>query len=158
MAVGAVGMQLLRGEDRVIDLLAVVAPLAIVAVPAVAVTAGLAVLFEALPALRGGIGNVVFFVTWGLAFAGPDMGTRFRHRGIGSAAGISTIVPSMMHAASSQFGVALDSMAFNLGFNIKSAGNYDLETFRWAGMRWGADPMMGWVRMNLIGMILALAA
>jgi len=158
MAVGAVGMQLLRGEDRVIDLLAIVAPLAIVAVPAVAMTAGLAVLFEALPALRGGIGNVVFFVTWGLAFAGPDMGSRFQYRGIGSAAGISTIVPSMMHAASSQFGVALDSMSFNLGFNFKSAGTYDLETFRWAGMRWSADLLWGRIAWTLIGMSLALAA
>src|SRR5439155_11752483 len=115
MAVGAVGMQLLRGEERVIALLAIVAPLAIVAVPAVAMTAGLAVLFEALPALRGGIGNVVFFVTWGLAFAGPETGSGFQYRGMGSAAGISTIVPSVMRPASSQFGVALASRSFNLG-------------------------------------------
>ena len=158
MAVCAIGMQLLRGEDRVIDPVAITVPLAFVALPAVAVTAGFAVLFEALPVLRGGIGNVVFFFIWGLALVGADIGSRFRYHGIGSALGMSTIVPAMMRSVSSEFGVAPDSMSLNLGFTINSTGRFDLETFRWAGMRWSADLVLGRVAWALIGACLALAA
>lgn len=60
----AVIMQLVRGEDRSIDLLAIVTPFAMVYVPVVALVAAMAVLFETVPFLRGGLGNVVYFFTW----------------------------------------------------------------------------------------------
>src|SRR5262245_38079712 len=85
MSVCAVGMQLLRGEDRAIDPVAIAAPLAFVTLPAMSLTAGLAVLFEALPMTAGGLGNVVFFFVWGFVFAGPDIGSPLHYHGIGSA-------------------------------------------------------------------------
>lgn len=57
-------MQLVRGEDRSIDLFAIVSPFAMVFVPVVALVAAAAVLFETIPFLRGGIGNVVYFFAW----------------------------------------------------------------------------------------------
>lgn len=60
----AVIMQLVRGEDRSIDLLAIATPFAMVIVPVIALVAALAVLFETVPFLRGGLGNVVYFFTW----------------------------------------------------------------------------------------------
>jgi len=64
LIVDAVIMQLVRGEDRSIDLLAIVVPFAMVYIPVVTLVAALAVLFEAVPFLRGGLGNVVYFFTW----------------------------------------------------------------------------------------------
>src|SRR5262245_66624260 len=43
LAVGAIGMQLLRGEDRHIDLLALVAPFVVVTLPVLAIAAATAV-------------------------------------------------------------------------------------------------------------------
>ncbi len=59
--IGALGMQLLRGEDMRVDLWAYLAPYLFVTLPFMALVAGLAVLFEAVRFLRGGAGNVIFF-------------------------------------------------------------------------------------------------
>jgi hypothetical protein len=157
MAVCAVGMQLLRGEDRSIDPLAIVIPLAVVTLPAMAVTAGFAVLFEALPVLMGGLGNVAFFLVWAFGFTGPDLASAHHYRGIGSALGLSTILPSMMRSVQDAFGITAGPTSFNLGFNIDSAPR-TLQTFPWAGMKWSADLLAGRLAWTLIGVGLALAA
>jgi hypothetical protein len=59
MAVAALLMQLLRGEDRVVHVGALLGPLALIALPVMAFVAALAVLFETLPVLRGGVGFCV---------------------------------------------------------------------------------------------------
>src|SRR5262249_18633459 len=116
MAVCAIVMQLLRGEDRTIDPLVIAAPLVFVTLPAMALTAGFAVLFEALPKLAGGLGNVVFFFVWSFIFTAPDIASPLHHHGIGGALGVSTIVPVMARSVSSQFAVPSDSLSFSLGF------------------------------------------
>lgn len=63
--------QLLSGEERRLDLVALVAPMVLLALPPVALAAALTVLFEAVRWLRGSLGNAVYFFLWtgGLAFA-----------------------------------------------------------------------------------------
>ncbi|MFI9782786.1 hypothetical protein ACIHEI_04620 [Kitasatospora sp. NPDC051984] len=58
----ALVLQLVRGEDRAVDPLALFGPFAVIALPLIALTAAAAVLFETVPLLRGGFGNVVWFV------------------------------------------------------------------------------------------------
>jgi hypothetical protein len=57
-------LQIARGEDRSLDLFALLAPYCIVMVPLMIALASLAVLFDSIKLLRGGIGNVTFFVLW----------------------------------------------------------------------------------------------
>jgi hypothetical protein len=57
----ALVMQLARGESAAVDPVALVLPFVLLTVPALAVTAAVAVLFETVPLLRGGLGNVVWF-------------------------------------------------------------------------------------------------
>jgi hypothetical protein len=158
MAVCAIGMQLLRGEDRSVDLAAIVVPFALIALPAMVVTAGCAILFEATPGLRGGAGNVVYFFLWSLLFVAPDIESGARYRGIGSAVGVSSVIPGMIGAVSDEFGVAADSLGFNLGFSIKETGTYDLETFRWNGPTWSMDLLSGRLAWTIVGVSLALVA
>src|SRR5262245_32304718 len=158
LAVCAIGMQLLRGEDRRIDLTAVFVPFVVVTMPAMAVTAAFAVIFETLRRLRGGVGNVVFFFLWGFLFAGSDMVNAMRGGGIGSVVGISTIVPSMRAGVSNAFHVPVGPTSFNLGFNIKDKGIYDLQTFRWEGMAWTGDLLWPRLVWTLLGVGLALIA
>ena len=55
LGICALGMQIFAREDRHIDAMALLAPFVLVALPAMALTAALAVLFEMLPILRGGV-------------------------------------------------------------------------------------------------------
>lgn len=71
LCVDAVLMQLVRGEDRAIDFVAILLPMLVFVVPVVALVAAIAVLFEVLPVLRGGVGNVVYFLAYmGLLVSG----------------------------------------------------------------------------------------
>ena len=63
LAAAAVALQSFAGEAP-LELGALLAPFALLALPAMALVAALAVLFETLPGLRGGLGNVVFFMVW----------------------------------------------------------------------------------------------
>ena len=58
----ALVMQLARGESRSVDPVALLLPFALLTLPALAVTATAAVLFETIPLLRTGLGNVVWFL------------------------------------------------------------------------------------------------
>jgi hypothetical protein len=71
MAIAAVLMQWLKAEDPHVHLWALLSPLLLFALPAMAFTAALAVLFETLPVLRGGAGNVIYFFVWIALIAAP---------------------------------------------------------------------------------------
>ncbi|HBZ82807.1 MAG TPA: ABC transporter permease [Brevibacillus sp.] len=57
----AIVMQLLRQEDLTIDLGSFVLPMVIIILPGMFALSALAVLFETLPVLRTGFGNILFF-------------------------------------------------------------------------------------------------
>jgi hypothetical protein len=63
LAVGLL-IQWLRGEDRHIDLIELVKPALLLTLPALALTAALAVWCDMLPWLRRSAGNALFFVLW----------------------------------------------------------------------------------------------
>ncbi|MEO8277449.1 MAG: hypothetical protein ABI639_14640 [Thermoanaerobaculia bacterium] len=67
LALAAAAMQLSSGNGLEVGKL--LAPLVLVALPAMAVVAALAILFETIPGLRGGFGNVAWFFVWGGIFA-----------------------------------------------------------------------------------------
>ena len=60
LALGAALLQLVRGGGG-IDWWQLLSPFLLVAIPAMASIAAFAVLFETIPGLRGGLGNVVYF-------------------------------------------------------------------------------------------------
>ncbi|MCX4387381.1 hypothetical protein OG777_10595 [Micromonospora peucetia] len=71
----AVAMQLARGESYSVDPIAILLPFVLFTLPALALTAAAAVLFETLPVLRTGFGNLIwFFVSMFAVMAGqsPD--------------------------------------------------------------------------------------
>jgi hypothetical protein len=64
LSLAALAMQLLRAESRHVDLFALLSPIVAFSLPALALAAALAVLFETIPGLRGGVGNVIYFFVW----------------------------------------------------------------------------------------------
>ena len=64
LAVAAVAMQFLVAEDSRMNLWALLSPFVLIAMPMMAFTASVALIFEMLPWLRGGLGNVMWFFVW----------------------------------------------------------------------------------------------
>lgn len=60
----AIAMQFVRGESAALDLGQIAAPFALVVLPTIAMVAAIALLFEMIPWLRSGFGNVVYFALW----------------------------------------------------------------------------------------------
>ena len=65
-ALACLALQLIRAEDLRLDPLAILAPLFLINLPVMAVMAALAVLFESVALLRGGFGNLVYYIVYGL--------------------------------------------------------------------------------------------
>ena len=61
LALGAIVIQFLRGENTQIDLFAFLSPFVFIVMPLMALVAAIAVLFEAISFLQGGFGNIVYF-------------------------------------------------------------------------------------------------
>jgi len=61
LAVVGLGIQLFTGEDRQLDLAALILPFVFIALPMLSLTAAVAVLFETIGFLSGGFGNVAYF-------------------------------------------------------------------------------------------------
>jgi hypothetical protein len=69
-ALAALVLMLVRQEAEVGSLWHLVLPVLFIAGPALAIIAALAVVFESVPWLRGGFGNVAFFFVWIAGLAG----------------------------------------------------------------------------------------
>ncbi len=60
----AIAMQLVRGESAAFDFGQIALPFALVVLPTIAMVAAIALLFEMIPLLRAGLGNVLYFFAW----------------------------------------------------------------------------------------------
>ncbi|MEO7755860.1 MAG: ABC transporter permease, partial [Dokdonella sp.] len=67
LAIGAAA-QWVRAEDHAFDLIELFKPVAVLALPSLALTAFFAVLFDLVPWLRHTAGNVLFFFVWSFLF------------------------------------------------------------------------------------------
>ena len=128
IAVCGVGMQWLRAEDRHVQLWALLAPFLLIALPAMAVTAALAILFESISWLKRGLGNVIYFFAWSFALAGSVQS------GFDDIAGIHLLMDSMRPAVR-----AVDPTYVN-SFALQAGGVTDREfrVLTWTGVDWTA--------------------
>ena len=158
MALAALLMQMVRGEDRVVHLWPLLSPLLLYALPAMALVAALAVLFETLPVLRGGVGNVVYFFAWtGLLSLG--IGSVMGHAGpVRTSAYFRdfTGMPTLM----SQMREAL--LRVNPGFRNEFALSIGMPAgprrFLWNGATWSGVEVaarLAWVGYGLLAALLA---
>ena len=91
LALTAAGMQLWRGEDRDVHPIALLGPFLLITVPVLAVTAGAAVLFETVPGLRSGPGNIIWIPLWIMGSVALQSGDGFDALGL-------KLVTDSMHA------------------------------------------------------------
>ncbi|MFJ4378941.1 hypothetical protein ACIP28_11965 [Streptomyces albidoflavus] len=146
LAVTALCLQLVRGEDRGVDPVALFQPFLVMALPLLALTAAAALLFETVPVLRGGLGNIAWFcVALVVGIKGQSADTPFGGFGAGPAA------DSLRAALTEEFGKAGDH-TFSLGLTQIPE---PLTPFRWDGFTFGGDFLVS--RLLLVAAAVALA-
>ncbi|MFB9331124.1 ABC transporter permease [Paenibacillus aurantiacus] len=62
----APAMQLIRGEESTVDWAALLLPFLYSTIPTMALVSALAILFEAVPLLNRGLGNILYLILWGV--------------------------------------------------------------------------------------------
>ncbi|WP_432980694.1 hypothetical protein [Dactylosporangium sp. CA-233914] len=129
-------LQLLRGESRTVDPVALLLPFVLVALPMLVLTAALAVLFESTPVLRGGLGNILWIFAWMVgAIGGQSSGAPF--------GGLGLQRVDLPAGASQDVGLGLMYV------------EEPLKVFDWPGLR--LDPAFLGGRLTLTAVAVALA-
>jgi hypothetical protein len=125
LAVAAVILQLVRAEGGGLEPGKLLAPFVWVALPAMAMTAAVAVLFETLPVLGGGVGNVIYFFAWAtyLGLSGVT--------GVNDYMGLGFFMRRMVGA------LKLIDPSYNGNFTLQAGPTrHATKTFLWDGVDW----------------------
>jgi hypothetical protein len=153
--IAAGAMQILRAEVLTLDLWALLSPFLIIVLPTMAVIAALAILFEAIPWLRGTLGNVVYFVLWWsiLVFTAANVYSdpRATAEPINDMWGILVILSNMMRDTAATFPNYTGRVA--IGATLLQA---PLQTFVWEGMRWTPGIILG--RLLWVGIAIGISS
>ena len=140
----AFAMQLWRAESAGVEVWKLVAPFLFLTLPALAFLAALAVLFECVPGLRGGFGNIFYFFFW-TALLGIGIASR---SGSLDLMGIGLIESSVKQAAKQ-----LPGYEGEFSFQIGPHSGQAYRTFLWNGFQWTAEAVVA----RLIWFVLAFA-
>lgn len=145
VALMGVLLLLARGEAAGLDLLALLLPLLVIALPTMGLVAGLATLFDAVRPLRGVAGSIVYFVLF-LGWLGTAA------LAIPDPSGGGALTPSIIAACAAVYGPACgDQLSVGIVFTEGAA-----ETFRWPGMAWSLAVVAGQWLWAGVGLLLVL--
>jgi hypothetical protein len=134
LAVVALAMQFLVAEDPKMDLFALLAPFILIALPMMSLTAAIAVLFEMLPVLRGGVGNVVWFFAYSFGIGLPAMtGLRWL-----DPLGIMMV----LNALSAEARRYIPGYHGGMAFQINTGQTHIAQDLRWPGISWTWDMIL----------------
>ena len=148
LVLAAIAMQFLAAEDRAFHPWALLSPFLLLSLPALALTAALALLFESTPVLRGGFGNVVWFFLWSLTIGLPGA----MHAPRFDPFGMWTVVQSILPAARATIPGYKDS--FSLTVADRSVQVFP--GFRWDGIDWTGSAVLLRVSWLLVAFALVL--
>jgi hypothetical protein len=160
LAAGAVVIQAAHKGAGSVNLFDLLSPILIFSLCAMSVTAALAVLFETIPGLRGGVGNIVYFFLWCFLLsigvttlsAGKASGTIASVRDYTGIATISGQMQAQLHQLDPQYkgGTSLSIGSLNRA----------TKTFVWTGLNWSPALILGralWLGVAICLTLLAAA-
>ena len=148
LALSSIAMQLVSGEDMHIHLWKLLSPFLLLSIPAMAVIAALALVFETIPFLRGGFGNAAYFFLWTAILIVPIIS----NSSIYDLSGLFLLRQSIIasHAApmaENSFSLSLDAGQF------KAAS-----TFRWEGIFWTGEVLLSRLFLCVVALLLCVLA
>ncbi len=140
--------QWVAGEETRVHLWPLLAPFLILSLPAMAMVAACAVLFETLPLLRGGFGNVVWFFAWtGLMPAAIEL------PGFPDPFGLGAVSSKLFVVVRERLGITDRSFSLGAISNERQA-----RTFVWEGMDWTSSIVLKQLLWLLVAVGIALLA
>jgi len=159
LAVAAIGIQFLAGENAHLDLYAMFTPFIFIALPMMALVAAVAVLFESIGFLSGGLGNVIYFFMFVFIF--PLTDNLSKTNPAFEPLGMGLIMQSAGAAAKAAFpaydgGFILGdpAVASSLGIDLDPASYI----FHWSGVNWTPDIILKRFTFFGIAIVLTLVA
>jgi hypothetical protein len=145
LVVAAVAMQLIRGEDLHIRVWPLLSPFLLILLPTMAVVSAVALLFETLPWLHGGLGNVLYFIAW-ISF----ITCAYLHpHPLLDLLGLTLLEDAFSSAAGA---LALD---YDGGLSIEMVEFGSAQPVRWQGIEWTPEQL--WSRLYWVGVALIVA-
>lgn len=155
LAVGLVA-QWVRAEDRAIDLVELVKPVLVLTLPALALTAFFAILFDMAPWLRRSAGNVIYFFVWVFMFAAfasnidPSASEWARNTWFSDPSGVTLAQRAFLETLP-QLRPGIDAGSLSIGVNITQGST---ETYAWTRWTPGLADLGGrllWVVLSILG-------
>lgn len=130
-------LQFVRAEDFSIDVWALVAPFVFLILPMLAFIAALAVLFETISWLRGGFGNLIYYVVYAFAVV------------VGNLQGIMGVWRNVYAACAASFSQCKPGRQIDIG-GLPLA---NVPTFRFDGVEWTTEIVLarfGWIVVSIL--------
>jgi hypothetical protein len=149
LAVAAVVLHFVQADAVPLNLAALLAPLVLLALPAMAVVAAFAVVFESVPMLSGGIGNFAYVFVWNLAVTAPFL-TKARWADWN---GITFVETSLIAAVR----VHTPDAVAGIGFRAGPASDLShLTLIDWGGIDWTPVTIAMRLSWIVVGALLVL--
>lgn len=148
LALSSIVMQFVSGEDMHIHLWKLLSPFLLLSMPSMAVIAALALVFETIPFLRGGFGNVAYFFLWTALLTAPII----TNSSIYDLSGLFLVRQSIItsHAAPA----AENSFSFSLGIGQ----GQPTAAFRWEGVPWTGEVLFSRLALFVVALVLCILA
>lgn len=148
LALAGLVVQFLQGESTQVDLGAFLSPFLFIATPLMMIVAAIAVLFETIPFLQGGFGNIVYFflfISTLPIFMENDTLSKN-----------PAFEPTGLNLLSDQMSAAVSKLYpdYGGGFTLGSGVTSATTTFLWEGIHWTPDIIFA--RFSLIVLAFAL--
>jgi len=150
LATAGIAIQLFAGESNQFDFIAFLAPFLFIALPMLALTAALAVLFEYIGFLQGGFGNMLYFFFFSLIISVSVISGKANPAL--DPVGFHLLYESMGAAAKAAF------PDYSGGFVLGSTGTRILGIFAWSGVVWTFNIIFMRLLFLGIGIFLALVS
>ncbi len=148
LALGAIVIQFLQGENTQINLFAFLSPFVFIVMPLMALVAAAAVLFESVPFLQGGFGNIVYFFAFimvlPLFMENPTLKQ------------YPAFEPTGLGILASEMGKSVTAIypEYNGDFSLGGGVAAATRVFTWNGVQW--TPEMILARCSLIALSILL--
>ena len=157
LTVMAVVMQLVRAEATAINPWALVSSIWLMGLPALAIAAALAVLFESVSFLRGGLGNVAFLFIW-LSLIGRVLSGTFDE-----ATQLAQPSNDLLGFTRAMADIQRQVLSLDPGADMSSgliapAGDGQVSTFVRDGIGWTVGSVLGRAMWSGLAVVIALAS
>ena len=140
VAIGLV-LQQVHGEDRHVDLVELLEPVLLIALPPILLSAALAIVFDLVPWLRRSAGNAVFFLAWLGVVGGTD------------ATGNGTLEQALAQVP----GLPVEAGRVGVSLAHEALAGVAPRLFEWTQWSPGAEVVVGRLAWSLLAVALVLA-